>query len=291
MNSIKIAILYNLVEQPSSSIPLPSDWPKIINRFVQSYASFESGARHDLYICSSGAKLSRNSKTILDKLDYRELTYIGEGWDIGAYQYCAQKLLNYDLVMFMNTQAFPVCDNWLGFFRDAYCAEGVGVYGASSSFEVAPHLRTAAFAATPSLLLKYPLTVSSREEACIFEHSIRNFTLWALHSGINVKVVLKKGIFALPNSRDISGVFRNGLQDELLIHDRHTLIFNESNDSEKSLLSDIADGVLDSNGNFKSIYLKTVMSNFMIFNLFGSFVFGLVHRLRVVKRFFWLRLT
>lgn len=244
---MKIAVLYNLVEKPTDNIPLPENWGNIVRRFVYSYSNFEAGFPHDLYVCSSGAPLSLSSRELLQGLNYRSFAYTGGGWDIGAYQYCARFLRSYDLVICLNSQAYIAQDNWLRYFAEAYGNHGPGIYGASSSFEVSPHIRTSSFAFPPKLIGDYPLTVRCRYDACIFEHSPENFSLWALSKNIPVYVVMRTGAYPLLESRRGENIFRRGTQENLLIRDRHSIIFDAADDGERIRLEKLADGEIDVN--------------------------------------------
>jgi hypothetical protein len=251
---MRIAVLYNLVEKATSSIPLPVGWDFVLKRFADSYLHFGSGYQHDLYICSSGAPLSLSSKEIFKNLKYESLTYMGAGWDIGAYQYSASKLLNYDFIVCLNSQAHIACADWLGYFAGAFKLYGAGVYGASSSFQVAPHIRTSCIAFSPRLAVQYPLEVRSRYDACVFEHSPENFSIWALAQGLPVRVVTRSGAYSLLESRAIPDVFRRGTQANLLVKDRHTFIYENAEAEERKQLEELADGIVPN----EFIYFGTI---------------------------------
>lgn len=240
---MKIAVVYNLVEKPTGDIPLPDNWDIVIKRFANSFVNYDSGCSHDLYICSSGGPLSDSSKEIFRNINYKKsITYTGGGWDIGAYQFCAKQLENYDFVICLNSQAYIAYADWLESFKNAFKRHGVGIYGASSSFEVAPHIRTSCIAFSPRLINNYPLKVCCRYDACVFEHSPKNFSLWALKQGLPVMVVMRSGIYSLLESRRKPNIFRHGSQEELLINDRHTAIYNEATSIERELLEKLANG-------------------------------------------------
>lgn len=239
---MKVAVVYNLVEKQSSNLPLPSNWNYIIRRFFEAYRTLSAGVNHNFYICVSGDSLSLNSKALSSDLNYGLLSYFGKGWDIGSYQFCAKQLPDYDIVFFLNSQAFPVYDNWLMYFVEAYKRGGMGLYGASSSFQITPHIRTAAFAVNPKLLLEYPIKVESRYEACIFEHSPHNFSQWVLDNNYTVRVVMLSGEYELMKSRVSSGAFRKGYQEDLLVQDRHTIIFDRAEGRNRTHLTELADG-------------------------------------------------
>lgn len=275
---MKIAVLYNLVEKATDDVPLPNNWAEILMRFRDSYLKHSAGVQHDLFICASGAALSEHSKRLFEGMNYRSLKYLGKGWDIGAYQHCAKKLNNYDLVVFMNSQAFVVADRWLSYFTDAYAEYGPGIYGASSSFEVAPCVRTSAFAAPARLLLRYPLKVRTRYDACVFEHSPKNFSQWAIEQGLPVQVVMRSGTYQLADSRWGANIFRRGTQEDLIINDRHTLIYAQASDVDRKRLEQLADGMVPIDFIFQS-RLKRFAADFPIFRRTWRIVTGIKRRI------------
>jgi hypothetical protein len=242
---MKIAVVYNWVEKATDAVPMPEGWTDILKRFAESYRAFDAGYAHDLYICASGAPLTQNSTEILAGIQFKVLRYNGGGWDIGAYQHAAKHLLNYDFVVFLNSQAHIRKANWLRYFAEAFERFGVGVYGASSSFEISPHIRTCCIAFTPRLILEYPLAVRCRYDAVVFEHSPKNFSQWALEKGLPVCIVSQSGVDQLAESRNRPDIFRRGSQADLLINDRHTIIYNSASPAEKERLERQADGKLD----------------------------------------------
>jgi hypothetical protein len=248
---MKIAVVYNWVEKATDAAPLPQGWTDILRRFVESYRAFYAGYAHDLYICVSGASLTQHSMAILAGTHFKALRYNGGGWDIGAYQHAAKHLLDYDFVICLNSQAHVIKANWLLFFAQAFEKFGVGVYGASSSFETFPHIRTCCIAFPPRLILEYPLDARCRYDAELFEHSPRGFSPWAIEKGLPVCVVTQSGVDQLAESRNRPNIFRRGSQGELLIHDRHTIIYSSASPAEKEQLERKADGKLDEPFRFK----------------------------------------
>ena len=243
LQTMKTAVLYNLVEKPTSrKNPLPINWKGIIERFRNYYLEFDSGVEHDLVICTSGSKITEGSKEIFKELRYKTFPYYGRGWDVGAYQYAATRLQGYQRVLFLNSEAHVCCDNWLQKFSAAWDKYGSGIYGASSSFEIAPHIRTCAMMTSPTLILEYPYRIKSRYDAGLFENSPKNFSLWAAFKGVPVYVVLKNSSPSLFRSRCKAGVFRSDEQQELIIQDRHSLLFRNASGDQKADSSHRASG-------------------------------------------------
>lgn len=257
---MKIAVLYNIVERATDDVPLPDNWNEILKRFRDAYVAHEPGMSHDLFLCASGAPLSERSRGLFAELPYRELCYLGKGWDIGAYQHCASRLRDYDFVMFMNSQTFVTINGWLRHFVDAYAAHGPGIYGASSSFEVSPHIRTAAFGAPPRLLLEYPVKVRTRYDACVFEHSPVNFSQWALGRRLAVEVVMRSGVSPLGQSRQGANVFRRGNQEDLIVRDRHALVYDAASPIERERLECAADGKIPVDFVYQGMFRRLIDS-------------------------------
>jgi len=232
--SSRIAVVYNLVQAPSSPVPLPSNWDNIIARFSNSYRQYSAGIAHDLILLITNPN-PPTTKYINNfaNLSYALMHYSGSGWDIGAYQSASRDLHAYDMVMFLNSQAFPVKHNWLLSFYRVFSLYGLSILGACSSFQIAPHIRTASLATSPTLLTDYPLTVTNRSEACLFEHSLHNFSLWGLHKGLPVGTVTTHGYTSLKESRNDPEIFRRGGQTALLIEDRHTLLYRNFDLAQK----------------------------------------------------------
>lgn len=199
--------------------------------------------KFDLFLCSSNSKLDSELQNISKPPIVSSFLYKGGGWDIGAYLFSAKKLLEYDLVLFMNSQARFKTSDALSRLLDAWTSNPSGLLGYSSSFEVTPHVRTSALAIAPKLLLEYKGRVDSRYEACVFEHSPASLTSWILTRDIPARVVYRSGVFNLDESRSIPDVFRAGDQLELLISDRHTRWFDSASPEDKHVLEQRANNI------------------------------------------------
>lgn len=273
---MKIALLYNIVERASSNIPLPDNWDEILSRFISSYKQHTPKIRHDLYICSSGSQLSKRSMEKLAEINYKTFSYYGGGWDVGAYQSSAKKLLNYDVIVCINAQTHFNKDNWLEKIIEAIRAWGPGIYGASASFESAPHIRTSFMAFPPSVILSYPVTVKTRYEACVFEHSPSNFSIWAKAQGYSVRVVEDNQTYDLLELSKSTLGFRRGDQSQFLIQDRHSLIYAGATSDEKINLEKKSQGLGNNSfiyiGNMKLILLRIYSSIYTFKNFSHSFL-------------------
>ena len=185
--------------------------------------------------------------------------YRGRGWDVGSYVYSARKLERYDLVLFMNSQARFKTESALEKILQAWTELPSGMIGLSSSFEVTPHVRTSAFGIPPKLLLEHASNVRSRYEACVFEHSPSSITSGLSAKGLPVRIVYSSGSRLLSNSRDIPGVFRSDQQQELLVSDRHTRLFDLANPEERVALENRANNLPPVGFRFRSKYITWLL--------------------------------
>jgi len=269
---MKIAIAYIWVERPSSRIALPDDWMNRLKKFVDSFTESEGINSADLFICSSGSPLSEKSLQILENIKYSSIEYYGSGWDIGAYQHMARYLISYDFTIFLNSNISFNTINWYKNFTEAFKKYGYGVYGASSSFEVSPHIRTSCIATPAKLLLDYPLAVKTRYEGCIFEHSPKNFSIWAKGQGYKVAIVTPTIVLDLQESRSYPNVFRRGDQSECFISDRHTQIYSLSNKVNKKRLEELADGVIRNDFRYLSKFRNNLTKAINLYYVFKNII-------------------
>lgn len=239
----RFAVIYNYLGSITPGGYLAGVADHLTKDFFLSIENQKQRDDFDFFICSSNSpmpvELSEHASfSIVDSFVYR-----GRGWDIGAYVFAAERVKDYDLAVFMNSQARFSSPEALVSVSRAWTRLPFGILGFSSSFEVSPHIRTSAFAIPPKLLLRYPNRVSSRYDACVFEHSPESLTNWAQSKGLPTRVIYTSGVFDLADSRRPSGVFRSSDQSLILISDRHTRLFAESTDREKAELENRANNI------------------------------------------------
>lgn len=108
--------------------------------FIESYRAHEAGVAHDLLIIfkgfGAGPDLPRDYEVILDGIPYRSFFVPDEGFDLGPY-FAAAKHFHYRYFCFLNSFSVILCDGWLlRLYRHA-AREGVGLVGATGSYESA----------------------------------------------------------------------------------------------------------------------------------------------------------
>ena len=109
-----------------------------VRRFAQSYRAHEAGVAHQLVVISKSDDqddlATRRQRGILADLDHQSLTMADRGVDITAYLWAATQL-PYDYLCFLNTFSEIRASGWLEFLFRALRAPGVGLVGASGSYE------------------------------------------------------------------------------------------------------------------------------------------------------------
>lgn len=248
----KIAVVYNYLGSATQGGYLGSSADELAREFFASLGNQKQREDFDYFICSSNSQISSELRAESPVPIAGFFLYSGRGWDIGAYIYSAKKLQNYDLVVFMNSQARFSSSSALVKIESAWKDSPAGILGMSSSFEVSPHVRTSSFAIPPQLLLGYPKRVSSRYDACVFEHSPVSVSSWVQDQGLSARVVYDSGVFSLSDSRNPAGVFRSGDQGLLLVSDRHTRYFQEAPMSERDILEKRANNYPPTTFRFRS---------------------------------------
>ena len=126
-----------------------------IRRFIKAYRSRPAGVAHELVVIfkgfASGGALDE-ARAAMSGAAFREVHTADESFDIGAY---ADALLRVscERAAFLNTGSEPIASNWLGKLNAALSLPGMGLVGASGSFQVgraggefpSVHVRTNAF--------------------------------------------------------------------------------------------------------------------------------------------------
>ena len=106
-------------------------------RFLESYRAHPAGLEHDLVLIFKGfasRKDVREYDPLLTALSHRRIDVTDYGYDLGAYLK-AIKRLDYDCYCFLNSFSRIRADNWLAHLYRALTLPGVGIAGATGSFE------------------------------------------------------------------------------------------------------------------------------------------------------------
>ena len=240
---MKVAVLYLKIVRRLESFPIVTPYEIGHQRFYDGYRKFTPTIPHDLIIVRCGAT---EGPTDFDAIATNYLRFDGSGGDCAAFQQVV-RILDYDLVVCFNTLAYPWRHFWLQPFVDAVEVHGKGVYGATASFEIRPHLRTPCIAFHPDIVREYPFSTLNRENSVQFESGENSISAWAERSGYPVILVAADGRYYRENWRRGDNIFRRGDQSNCLIRDRHTDIYAAASPEERVKLERLADGIPTTN--------------------------------------------
>jgi hypothetical protein len=112
--------------------------PAPLDRFVDSYRSFTSGAPHALRIIAKGFTSPADVTASCERLGHQYvITCVSDaGMDVGAYLGSVE-LVTTEFVCFLNSFSELRADGWLALLLAAARGQRVGVAGASGSYESA----------------------------------------------------------------------------------------------------------------------------------------------------------
>lgn len=108
-----------------------------LRRFVSAYRHNPGAIQHEFVVVykgfSGGSDLSA-ARAEFDGVRHRGIEVTDDGFDINAYLAAARQL-DHDLVCFLNTFSEPLCPTWLALLHRHASRPGVGIAGATGSFE------------------------------------------------------------------------------------------------------------------------------------------------------------
>lgn len=250
-----------------------------LQRFISSYREHVSGLAHELIIVYNGfsdAALAQNASffSLLGEVSHRPVFRSPLAIDLVAYLELNRQLRS-QFVCFLNANSMVLASNWLRKLYRRASESGVGLVGATGSYETHqgglpasgpqfirhargrlalrarrdfppfpnPHIRTNAFMVRPDLLrsLEDP-PLRSKAEAYQFESGRRSLTALIRERGLQVEVVGRNGHAYGIESWPSSGTFRSGGQDNLLISDNQTREWDRADRTRREALASAAWG-------------------------------------------------
>ena len=217
-----------------------------IERFSASLRAHPAGTHHTLLVAWKGYEdedALGEVRRALDGIDHRELTIAPTGLDLSSYRRVADEV-SADALCFLNTESEILADGWLDALSGHLCATGVGLVGATGSYESQltsaplplrplragryppfpnPHMRTNAFMLRLATIqdLWWP-AVARKRAAWELESGNRSLTRQILERGQTALVVGRDGQGYPPERWRESATFRVPGQPNLLVSDRRT---------------------------------------------------------------------
>lgn len=207
-----------------------------IAMFVRSYRLSTAGADHTLYVILKGyrdeAALSEARRS-LHHLEYVPILLDDRAFDIGAYA-AAARIVREDLICFVNSNSRILAGDWLRKLAAPFGREGVGLVGASGSFESLGSAYGARFPPAPNVhvrsnvfLMRRDLAaevlgsfvITSKLDAFLAESGPDSITRKVCRSGLGVFTMGRDGRAFPPALWPSTGGFRSDDQSNLLVED------------------------------------------------------------------------
>jgi hypothetical protein len=110
-----------------------AEGPKPIRTFVKSYERYQAGTAHDLIVLRKGTPDPAIDLALAPYLALG-ISLPDEGVDLTAYALAAARL-PHRLIVFLNSFSEIASDDWLVKLRSAYEEHGIGIAGATGSYE------------------------------------------------------------------------------------------------------------------------------------------------------------
>jgi hypothetical protein len=209
-----------------------------VRRFVQAYRACPGGIEHDLFVIFKGfssAQTLGEARAELSVIAFNELHTSDDSFDLGAY---ADAIMRTPCARacFLNTNSEPLASRWLLKLNRALDLPGVGLAGASGSFEAGVgggtfpnvHVRTNAFMMDASLARSTlgQLEIKTKRDAHLAEHGADGLTRQVVKRGLAAVIVGANGRAYAPEWWNGSRTFRQGDQSNLLVLDNQTRAWN-----------------------------------------------------------------
>lgn len=239
--------------------------PKPVERFVESYLGHQPGTEHTLVVGLKGLPTGHERSPWLEALKpvaHERLEMATDVFDLGSYRQ-AVDLTDDSRYCFINTETIVLADGWLGHLERNLLAPGVGIVGATGSFETPnrlrpgplramrpgypgfpnPAVRTNGFALERDLLLSldWPMP-RAKLEAVAIECGDRGITSQVRERDLEALLVGRDGLGYPPESWRESATFRSGQQANLLLADKRTRHYDEAGPLTTHLLEWLAWG-------------------------------------------------
>ena len=251
--------------------------------FLRSYRQHSAGVAHDLVVIFKGFG-SKEAAAPWEKaasdIPHKTIFISDLGFDLRAYRLAAEQVEN-PFVYFLNSFSEILSDGWLEKTFVLIQRDGVGIVGATGSWEsmysnatrdferiahiafgrrlsglarvkacqicfnAFPnyHVRTNAFMMSRDVMLKlWPRYIFTKRSAYLFENGKNGLTNRILKLGLHALVVGKDGVGYDKESWVRSNTFRKLDQQNLLVADNQTRLYQNADEQNRIRLSALAWG-------------------------------------------------
>jgi hypothetical protein len=224
--------------------------------FLSSYGKYPAGFDHDLVIIFKGFNNDSELKQyneLLVGVKHQPLFIPDIGFDIETY-FTVSKYFNANYILFLNSYSVILDTQWLKKFHDIAKKDGVGLVGATGSYESFhlnlpesekmhfksfpnPHIRTNAFMLSSCILDMLDVEpIVTKMDAYKFESGTNGLTGQIIKMNLQPLVVGRNGYGYPIKEWPISNTFRSQNQENLLISDNHSASYMNSDNLTKNQL-------------------------------------------------------
>lgn len=215
-----------------------SNWLLSCERFLDSYMCNQAGCKHALYVILKGFENDSHlaKATNLFHCTAHKCVFLADdSYDLGAYIEWAN-MIEEELICVFNTTSEILSPNWLYKLAVNLLMPNVGMVGATGSYESLSILNRA-FPEFPNIHIRTNAVMIDRElfcgitdgveiaekmDALLLESGPKSLTKQVLNEGKEILLVGRNGRGYSPEFWAMSGTFRQGNQENLLVSDNQT---------------------------------------------------------------------
>lgn len=247
------------------SYPLPFDnWATYrpwVEKFTRTFQQFPPGCDYEVWAVCNWGEPTDEVREWFYGIKTRFIYYEGNGCDLGGHQKVANDIgvqtsafgrPGDAFIVGMTSRCFFYRAGWLDRLMKVREEKGPGIFFTSASKQGGIlHGCTRAFGMDACVWRAYPSTIDSRQRGPFFEvgtsNPIGNLLEWyTFHKGLGRKsawLVHWDNMFELPGEWaryvECRNRFRDGNQEQMLVHDWHSDQFNEATEEVKKQLNDM----------------------------------------------------
>jgi hypothetical protein len=233
--------------------------PQQLERFLASYRRHPAGMDHELVLAWNGVAGPEDLgafAAVVAGVEHRAVFLPDAPPDLRTYFTAARECRARHLA-FLNAGSEILADGWLASMYAAAQTPGVGLVGATGSFESVandypagwfapfpnPHIRTNAFMIERSLLFDLEIEDLTDKLQCLrFESGAGGLTAQILARGLRPVVVDRAGVAHDMTAWPHSATFRSGGQSGLLVADNRTRDWDAGDAAFRDWLSSLSWG-------------------------------------------------
>ncbi len=219
----------------------------------------------------------KNYLRVLSAFNFETIYVSDAGYDITAYFHAAE-LTHFRYLIFFNSFSVILHQEWFTIFKNNFSEPQTGMLAATGSFESAftnhlqqgsagkslvqklrywlkcvflylmfppfpnPHLRSNAFMVRRKDFLGAKRRLRTKMQALIFESGRNGLSIQILKKDKKILLLSRSGEGLEPHLWPKSGIFRQGKQENLLISDNQTRVYEQASLSDKNILNELAWG-------------------------------------------------